>query len=292
MKNNSLHEPVLVKEILEGLQPLAHSNRTLKIIDATLGTGGHSQALLDQGYQVLAIEADQEMLDIATKHLKGDIKMVRGNFKDLNKIAKAHSLEKVDGVIFDLGVSNLQLTSDERGFSFSGNDAPLDMRIDRQKQSLTGADLLNVLRNDQLESLFGKVLKPWETKKLVAEIVRVREFSKFTSVVDFLAVCSVVRTKPGLNRATLPLLALRIAVNSELENLEEVLPKAFELIRQGGRILIIYFHSLERDIVAKFIKNYKDKMSLVNAEPIGADYEEVIRNPKSRSARLVILEKI
>jgi len=166
------------------------------------------------------------------------------------------------------------------------------MRMDRKGQQLTAADLLNILRRDQLESLFGKVLKPWEVKRIVAEIIKVREFSKFVSVADFLAVCSVARTKPGLNRATLPFLALRIAVNSELENLEEALPKAYEVVKKGGRIVIIYFHSLERDLVKSFVKKFEQKLRLVNIEPIGADFEEIKRNPRARSARLVILEKL
>jgi len=292
MPNNSLHEPVLVKEVLEGLGPLAHLNRKLKIIDATLGTGGHSQVLLDQGYQVLAIDADQEMLSIARSRLKGEVKFAEGNFKDLDKIAGANNFRDPDVILFDLGVSNLQLTSVNRGFSFTEGSAPLDMRMDRKGQQLTAADLLNILRRDQLESLFGKVLKPWEVKRIVAEIIKVREFSKFVSVADFLAVCSVARTKPGLNRATLPFLALRIAVNSELENLEEALPKAYEVVKKGGRIVIIYFHSLERDLVKSFVKKFEQKLRLVNIEPIGADFEEIKRNPRARSARLVILEKL
>jgi len=119
MPNNSLHEPVLVKEVLEGLGPLAHLNRKLKIIDATLGTGGYSQVLLDQGYQVLAIDADQEMLSIARSRLKGEVKFAEGNFKDLDKIAGANDFRDPDVILFDLGVSNLQLTSVNRGFSFT-----------------------------------------------------------------------------------------------------------------------------------------------------------------------------
>lgn len=292
MTNNDLHEPVLIKEVLEALEPISNEDKELMAIDATLGTGGHSQALLNQGYQVLAIEADKDMLAIAKSHLTGDIKFANGNFKDLDHIVRDADIKNVDAILFDLGVSNLQLTSEDRGFSFIGGEAPLDMRIDREGQSLTAADLLNVLRKDQLEFLFAKVLKPWEAKKIVAEILNARETTKFATVADFLAVCSVVRTKPGLNRATLPLLALRIAVNSELENLIEVLPKALEIVKSGGRILVIYFHSLERQIISKFVHENKDKLIQINAEPISAGFEEVQINPKSRSARLVILEKI
>ena len=288
MTNNDLHEPVLVKEVLEALEPVVIGGE-LTVIDATLGTGGHSQVLLNQGYQVLAIEADKDMLAVAKKRLTGTIKFIEGNFKDIDRLIKDRN---IDAIIFDLGVSNLQLTSVDRGFSFSDGEAPLDMRIDREGQSLTAADLLNVLRKDQLEFLFAKVLKPWEAKKIVAEILNARETTKFATVADFLAVCSVVRTKPGLNRATLPLLALRIAVNSELENLTEVLPKALDLVRSKGRILVIYFHSLERQIISKFVHENKGKLTQVNAEPISAGFEELQANPKSRSARLVILEKL
>lgn len=292
MDNSQVHEPVLVEEILDGLRPLAHLNRELKIIDATLGTGGTSQALLNQGYEVLGIEADKDMLLIAKKRLTGTIKFVKGNFKDLDQIAKLNNFNNPDAVLFDLGVSNLQLTSPERGFSFTEGSAPLDMRIDKDGQALTGADLLNVLRKDQLESVFSQVLKPWDTKKLVTEIIKVREFSKFANVSDFLAVCTKVGAKPGLNRATLPFLALRIAVNSELVNLEEALPKAYELVKRGGRVFVIYFHSLERSVVNKFMDIYKQKIEVLTVEPIAAGESEILRNPRSRSARLVIMEKL
>ena len=292
MPNNALHEPVLVKEILAGLGPVAHLNSSVKIIDATLGTGGHSLAFVTAGYQVLGIEADVNMLNIAKARLSDNAKLINGNFKDIDRFARENNFFQVDAIIFDLGVSNIQLTDLTRGFSFGNPDAALDMRLDVVNQSLTAADLLNVLRPDQLEQLFKRVLKPWVAGKLSQEIVRVRAAAKFNTVGDFIRVCTVVSAKPGLNQATLPFLALRIAVNSELENLQEGLPKALELVRSGGRILIIYFHSKEKEIVMNFVKRNKNNMRLITLTPIGPGNEEIKTNPRARSARLVILEKI
>jgi len=281
MKEVSYHESVLVNEVLSEVSiPLSKT----KIIDATLGTGGHSLVLLEAGAEVLGIEADKVMLEIAKKRLeKFPQRWVYGNFRNIAQIARENGFEKVDAVLFDLGATNLQLTGPARGFSFTNPEAKLDMRFDPESQGVTGADLLNGLRKDQLEELFSQVLDfsaaRWVAKKVVVE----RAVKPVVTVGDFLEVCRSLRSKPRLNPATLPFLALRMAVNCELENLVEALPGAFAILGKNGKLLVITFHSKEREIIRNFSKGFRG--------PIKPSEEEIRQNPRSRSAKLFVLKK-
>lgn len=281
IKDERIHEPVLVKEVIEQLG--AHL-QDKKIIDATLGTGGHTLKIIEAGAKVLGIEADKSMLKIAKSRLdKFACPLVWGNFINIDKIAKSNGFEKVDAVIYDLGVSNLQLMSDIRGFSFTNPEANLDIRIDPESQGVTGADLLNGLRQDQLETLFSAVLDYPSSRWLAKRIIQGRSRKPINSVGDFLEVCRGLRSKPGLNPATLPFLALRIAVNSELTNIRQSFPKAFNLLKEGGKLLVITFHSKEKEVLFDFSKDV--------IGPIKPSSEEVIKNPRSRSAELFVLIK-
>ena len=278
MKDGNYHEPVMVEEVL------AHLNKAKSVIDATLGTGGHSLKLLESGVKILGIEFDPEILEIGKERLSNlNCIMVHGNFKDIDKIAYENGFNKVDGILFDLGVSNLQLMNESRGFSFSNPNAIFDMRIDKENQEVTGAILLNVLRKDQLEKLFSKVLDLSSARWLTKRVLEKRETKPIGTVGDFLDICEGLRGKARLNPATLPMLAVRIAVNSELENLKEVLPKAYDLLEIGGKLLIISFHSGEEEIVKSFSKEFLG--------PIKPTMEEINRNPKARSAELFVLTK-
>lgn len=298
--NKKRHESVLVREVLEGFNLIAPLKNQVRIIDATLGTGGHTLELLKTNAFVLGIDDDMDMVRLAEERLKEEkigtekYKLIQGNFKDIDRIAKENNFSEVDGILFDLGVSNLQLMDEERGFSFSNTEALLDMRINTDSQGVKALDLLNLLRRDQLLDLFGRVMEGRETGRLVKEIIKARQEKKIETVGELLRICSVVTPKHGMNQATLPFLALRIAVNSELENLSEALPKAFELLRGKGRLLVITFHSLEEKIVKEFMKKSENKglARIINFEPIEAGLEERTINPKSRSAKLRILEKI
>ena len=300
MKNADYHEPVLAHEVKRVLAPLKNA----RIIDATVGTGGHALELVKAGAIVLGIEADEEMLKLADDRLKkacptpnqkglGSFKLIHGNFKDIDSIAIGEGFDKVSAILFDLGVSNLQLTSLTRGFSFTNPDVKLDMRVDPESQGLTGADLLNALREDQLVGLFAKVLRFTDAKFLAKSVVIAREKSQIETVGDFLDVIRGVRSKRGLNPATLPFLALRMGVNSELENLLEVLPKAFSLIKPGGKLILITFHSLEEDIVLDFFHEKERLMEgiILTKKPIIPDSLEINNNPRSRSAEMWVLEK-
>lgn len=301
MTNNNYHEPVLVQKIIE----FAPLNAQARVIDATLGTGGHTLELIKRGAEVLGIDADKGMLEVAEKRLRkacptpnregwGSFRLIQGNFKDVQTIAKSVGWEEVDAVLFDLGTSNLQLTSSLRGFSFANPEAPLDMRIDPESQAVKGSDLLNVLRKDQLMDLFKRVLGIRESRLLTQRVLAFRETRTFSTVGNFLGVCAGIKGKRNLHLATLPFLALRIAVNSELENLKEALPKAFSLLKKGGRLMVISFHSGEDALVKDFFEMVlKEGLGeVLTPKPLMAEGQEVAQNPKARSAKLRVLQKI
>lgn len=296
-KNNQiLHEPVMVDEVL-GFLNLALLKKHGRYIDATLGTGGHALAIMKAGGQVLGIETDKEMLEIARERLGGmpAAKLVNANFKDIDKTAKEAGYSEVNGIIFDLGVSNLHLKSRQRGFSFEEKTALLDMRLSPDSQGVTGADLLNSLRRDQLEELFGAVMKKGEARRLAVEVLNKRKEEPIKTVGDFLEIIEKARiTGSKLNPATKPFLALRIKVNSELENLRLALPKAFDLLRKKGRLVIISFHSGEDALVKRFFKEMQMEglAKVLTKKPIGPSSEEVKENPRARSAKLRCLEKL
>jgi 16S rRNA (cytosine1402-N4)-methyltransferase len=266
----------MVKEVIKSL----HINKSSQIIDATLGTGGHSQEIINMGGKVLGIERDPKILKIAKDRLKETGTFVLGNFTDLDKIARENNFNKVTGILFDLGVSNIHLKEDDRGFSFSDSSQLLDMRLDPNSQGVKASDLLNVLDKTQLTNLFAKVVNFTNARKIAERIVNARPIA---TVGELILCLEDLPHKRNLNPATLPMLALRIAVNSELENLEEVLPKAFNLLENDGRLLVITFHSGEERIVKDFFKG--------RGEVVLPSQDEIFNNQKSRSAKLYVLEK-
>ncbi|MBI4157964.1 16S rRNA (cytosine(1402)-N(4))-methyltransferase RsmH [Candidatus Woesebacteria bacterium] len=290
------HEPVLVDAVIRYLEPTSSK----KFIDATLGSGGHSLELIAKGAHVLGIDQDEIILKTAEARLtticpeRDCFKLYHGNFRKIDEIASAEGFYPADGILFDLGVSNIHLTDPERGFSFTNPEAELDMRVDPKTQSVKASDLLNVLRQDQLRNMFEAVMDKGSSLWLTKKIIRAREKSPFKNVGDILGVTQGIRSKPGLNPATLPMLALRIAVGSELENLREALPKALETLTRGGRMIVISFHSSEERVVNEFFKQWqaKKEATVLTKDPIVADEEEVRANPRSRSAKMRVLEKI
>ena len=294
MKSNNYHESVLVGEAIQAL----HIEKTRKYIDATTGNGGHTAEILKNGGLVLGIELDPEMLKVAEKRLKKEIeegkcKLVNDNFINIDSVAKENNWQPVDGILLDLGVTNIHLKDLERGFSFENPEATLDMRINPKAQGVTAADLLNVLREDQLEDLFKITLEPGAAKWITGRVLHSRAVKPITTVGDMLEVSEDLEIgKKGLHKATLPFLALRIAVNSELSNLEEVLPKAFNLLGKGGRLVVISFHSGEDAIVKSFFKKKtREGAKILTFKPISADEAELNVNRRARSAKMRVLQK-
>jgi len=277
------HETVLVEEVIEGL----HIKNQANYIDATLGNAGHTIEIAKLGGRVLGIERDPEMLDISKKRVEAEgienCRLVLGNFIDIETIAKENNWLPVSGILFDLGVTNLHLKSLERGFSFENPEAILDMRLDPNSQGVKAADLLNVLREDQMEEMFKAVLEPGAARWITKRVAEKRNQELIKTVGDFLEICNGLKTgKTSIHEATLPFLALRIAVNSELDNLEIALKKAFSVLEKGGILAVISFHSGEDKIVKEFMKYSKTILPSV---------QELEINRRARSAKLRIIQK-
>lgn len=285
----------MVEEVTKYLAP----SKGKKYIDATVGSGGHSLVIIRKGAYVLGIDVDPDLLVIAEQRLtaicpeKDCFKLIRGNFREIDEIAKKEGLSQVDGILFDLGVSNIHLKDGVRGFSFENPEAKLDMRLDPVNQGVKAADLLTLLRKDQLRELFASTMDPGAALWLARRVITIREAKTIETVGDFLEITRGLRSKPGLNPATLPMLALRMAVNSELENLTEVLPKALGLLARGGRLVVISFHSGEDRVVKELFKEFEREglVEVLIKDVIVPKEEEVRVNPRARSAKMRVLER-
>lgn len=283
------HVSVLLKETIEYLRV----EKGKKYIDATAGGGGHSKEILKKGGQVLALDRDPE----AIKHLNSlklkNLTVKRENFSHIYIAAKENGFTSVSGIIFDLGLSSNQLKQTERGFSFQ-NDGPLDMRMDPTLQ-VTAADIVNNFEKRRLHELFQKYSQEKFSRSISDAIVISRQIKPITTTGDLAnivrEVYRVKRIFMKLDPATKVFQALRIVVNSELINLEEALNQIEQILEGGGRLVIISFHSLEDAIVKHFFKN-SSRLKVITKSPIGPSWEEIEKNPRSRSAKLRVAEKI
>ena len=300
------HQPVLLKEVLEFLEVEGGE----KYIDATIGGGGHSLEILKRGGRVLGIDCDLEAitatgekirgLDEWTSRKRGNslifqsstylLILHRGNFAHLKEIAQKHGFDQAAGILFDLGVSAYQLLTLERGFSFL-SDAPLDMRMDRDLK-VTAADLINGLRKEELYELFKKLGEEKFALGIARAIVRARSLKPIVTCSQLarIIVGAVPKRRQKIHPATRCFQALRIAVNDELNNLKTALPQAVSLLRPGGRLVVISFHSLEDRIVKNFLKGRKD-LQVLTKKPVRPTNKEIEKNLKSRSAKMRVGEK-
>ncbi len=289
---NHTHVPVLLDEVLEHLE--IEEGDT--VVDATLGLGGHAQAILGRlgkSGKLIGIDQDANALSIARENLKdygSQFIPAHGNFRDLDRILSDLGIVQVEGCLIDLGVSSLQLDDGSRGFSFK-TDAPLDMRMDTSG-GITAADILRDSSERELAALFLEYGEEYKADRIAHRIVEMRHHRPIATTFDLV---EAVGGKPGkIHPATKVFQALRIAVNEELEVIKEVLPKAVECLAPGGRLAIISFHSLEDRIVKNYFKNLEEqgKILLINKKVIQAKWAEKSRNKRSRSAKLRIVEKI
>lgn len=255
------HQSVLVNEVLHLLNVKSGS----WFLDATLGDGGHSLEILKQGGNVVEIDVDPEALSRAKQRFQkagiDDNKyiLIQANFRDLKSLVS----RKFSGILFDLGVSSLQLEKAERGFSFQ-KDAPMDMRMD-PTLSVTAADLVNGLNKGELTKLFLTLGEEKQAKKIAQAIVNFRSHQPISTTLELAKIVEKVISKRGrIHPATKVFQALRIAVNDELNALKETLPQAWDLLLPGGKIVVISFHSLEDRIVKNF---FKEKHKIVAYEP-------------------------
>jgi len=301
----------MLAEVINAFLPV----RDQIIVDGTLGGGGHSEGILKKysHCRIVGIDADADAIEFARKRLSSfedRISIARGNFRDIPEILQERGIEKVGGVLLDLGVSSSQLERGERGFSFL-NKGVLDMRMDT-RMSRSAYDLVNECSESELE----RILKLYGEERWAARIVRSIVAKRTESPVETTSQLSQIVTDsiPGkfqsrrIHPATKTFLALRIAVNSELENLKSALRGALSVLKNGGRLCVISYHSLEDRIVKKFLVE-KEKGCLCPPEivkcvcgkkpllkrivkkPLKPSKEEVDFNPRARSALLRIAER-
>jgi len=284
----NFHESVLLKEAVDALNIKPGE----LYVDATLGGGGHTAEIIRRGGKVIGIDVDPSALKYVEREIKSDTLILeQGNFLEVDEIIRKHTLEKVVGVLLDLGVSSFQLDSPERGFGFR-HSAELDMRMD-PTLTIKATDLINGLNEGELYELFTKYGEERNARRIARAIVRSRQEKKIerTDQLALIVESSVGRSSFKIHPATRVFLALRIAVNSELNNLKEVLPKAESNLRKDGRLVVISFHSLEDKIVKDFIKK-SPELEEVNKKPILPTHDEIDRNPRSRSAKMRIAVKV
>lgn len=282
-----IHQPVLLDEVVGALKPAPGK----VYIDATLGGGGHTRALLQQGAEVVGIDQDIDALTYVRSTLTTDkLKIVEANFMTIKTQAEKYNLVAVDGILFDLGVSSLQFDTPNRGFSFQF-EAPLDMRMSRTNP-VSAADIVNGFTEDELyELLVGNAQEP-KARQIAAAIVAHRPIHSTTALADIIT--SVYGKDRGkLHPATLTFQALRIAVNQELKIIKPALKDAFTLLKPGGRLCVISFHEGEDRIVKRTFNELvtAGEALPVTKKPVVPSPNELQRNPRSRSAKLRVIER-
>ena len=308
MDNNFYHLPVLLDEVLAGLDIKPNG----VYIDGTCGGGGHSSEIAKRlsGGTLVGIDRDPDAVKAASERLAPyGFKVARGNYSDITEIARENGISAADGILLDLGVSSHQLDTEERGFSYRGN-APLDMRMSQEGQ--TAADLVNTLAEEELSRILFEYGEEKFSRRIAGEIVRRRTDKPIETtgeLADIVGSSVPAKFKRDKNPCRKTFQALRIAVNCEFEHLDKGLDEAFELLKTGGRLCVITFHSLEDRIVkqrfASFCKGCicppdfpqcvcgrTPRGRLVNRKPVEASPDELERNPRSRSAKLRVIEKL
>jgi 16S rRNA (cytosine1402-N4)-methyltransferase len=289
------HIPVLPREVLDWLRPCSGGSYA----DGTLGLGGHAELILRQSSpdgRVFGFEWDGQAAALAQERLAefgGRFRLIPFSYADMAAQLRAQASGLLDGILLDLGVSSLQFDSPERGFSFQ-SDAPLDMRMNRSLPS-TAADMLNSLSQDELADIFFHYGEERQARRIARFIIEARLMQPVTTtrqLAEIVRQAIPVKYQPKkIHPATLVFQALRIAVNRELDNLAQVLTDAPQLLAPGGRLCIITFHSLEdRMVKQSFAAN--PALQVLTKKPVLPDAAEISANPRSRSAKLRVAEKV
>jgi 16S rRNA (cytosine1402-N4)-methyltransferase len=308
-KPSEQHQPVMVNEVVAHLE----LPKKRVVVDCTLGLGGHSQAMLSAmpvAGKLIAFELDSENLKTAKKNLKefaDQVVFLNENFANLAEELKKLKLKGIDGILLDLGLASTQIDNPEKGFSFR-YEGPLDMRFDR-RQKLTAAEIINTYPEKELIRIFKEYGEEKKSRKIAHEIAKIRKRKPFKTTLQLAKFIEKLCKREGhIHPATRVFMALRIEVNKELEKLEKALEQAVELLRGKGRIAVISYHSLEDRIVKNFFRmlsrDYVNepgkmtttklvpKLKIITKKPVVPTPKEVLQNPRSRSAKLRVAEKI
>lgn len=301
------HQPVLYHEIIHALQP----KNAGRYVDGTLGAGGHARGILEAcapDGRLLGLDVDPQALALARKTLApyGErTRLLQASYDTLAETLREIGWDKVDGILLDLGLSSMQLDTPERGFSFR-QDAPLDMRFDPASLT-TAADLVNSLSQDELADLIYRYGEERASRRIAQAIVKARPLQTTRQLAAVIE--AVLPRKGRIHPATRTFQALRIAVNEELERLENVLPQAVAALKSGGRLAIISFQSLEDRIVKEYFRResrdcicpprqpvctceHKAALNVISRKPMIPGEAEIAANPRARSAKLRVAEKL
>ena len=306
-ERDNLHTPVLLHEVISSQKEIQGG----VFIDCTFGAGGYTKALLSHGAgRVIGIDRDNTAVEIgwALQKEYPSFSIVKGLFSDVRKIADSFGLSEVDGIVMDIGVSSMQIDNPLRGFSFM-QDGPLDMRMGNE--GVSAADVVNTFSEKALSEIIFKYGQEKKSRSIAAKIVQRRSLKPFTSTLELAEVIGgvVKRSKDGLHPATRTFQALRIFVNDELQELEKGLQESSLLLAPSGRLSVVTFHSLEDGIVKQFMRSKtgysvgvsryvpvsekpkETSFALVYKKPITPSEEEKKINPRSRSAKLRVMER-
>ena len=300
MVEEKLHIPVMLREVIDYLD-LAPGQI---IVDATVGTGGHSLEILKKitpGGRLIGIDRDEDSLAICRQRFSdfsGSYELVHANFADLDQVLENLGIKKIDGIVFDLGISTYQLKDTERGFSFQ-QEGPLDMRMDKSSY-ISAYDLVNNLNENEISSMlwsFGQ--ERWHNRiaHLLVEERRNQPISTTRQLADLVMRAIPYRYRKGYYRihpATRTFQAVRIAVNRELEILESAIKKAVAILKNKAKICVISFHSLEDRVIKHTFRALKADglVSIITAKPMTPVASEVAANPSSRSSKFRVAERI
>ncbi|MBP6342593.1 MAG: 16S rRNA (cytosine(1402)-N(4))-methyltransferase RsmH [Candidatus Omnitrophica bacterium] len=297
MSEEALHLPVMAREVEEFLNPQAGGC----FLDGTLGLAGHSVLIaqkIGSSGRLIALDKDQKALALARKKLStftGKVDLVHSDFRDFDVVLKKLGVDAVDGMLFDLGISSFQLDAPERGFSFR-SEGPLDMRMN-QDALTSAADIINTLQEEELANVIFTFGEERFSRRIAKAIVQYRarkkiETTKELEEIIFTSV-PVSYRRQKIHPATRTFQAIRIAVNRELESLQLIMDKCADYLKEGGRIGVISFHSLEDRIVKEKFKSLAKSgiMTLIVKKPLRPSDDEIKSNPRARSARFRVAER-
>lgn len=304
------HIPVLLAEVIDGLAVKPGGC----YLDATAGGGGHTAAILEASApngRVLGLDRDLEAVTRATVRLRtfgARGQVIHASYAQLHDVIRRVGFPPLDGALFDLGFSSWQVDAAERGFAFRV-DGPLDMRFDRTGDDPTASDLVNEWPESELVDLLRRYGEEPQSRRIARAIVAARPVRGTTHLSDVIAAAVGRAPKTRIHPATRTFQALRIAVNHELETIEQALPQAVAALRPGGRLAVIAFHSLEDRVVKHFLRQeargcicppnspictcgHEPTLQVLTRKPIVPSAEEIAANPRSRSAKLRVAEKL
>jgi len=290
--NKNQHVPVMLQEVIENLNVQAEH----WYIDATFGQGGHTQEILSLKGKVIAFDYDEQNIIAGKEKFSLEIEsenliLIRENFNQLKQVVnQLQQVKSISGILFDFGTTSEQLAADDRGLSFHGAEQELDMRLD-QRLGVKAKDLLAIMSQKQLQKIFEVFGGETESRKISKKIIELRKNNQFiTSASELANLVSEIKHHGSRNihPATKVFQALRIAINNELENIQQALPQALEIISSGGKIITIAFHEGEDRIVKNNFKNWeKESRGIQDPKKVLKPSEqEILKNPNSRSAKL------